>query len=174
MSIFAAGMTSDGSALTVFSFVSLVAATKACSSGSFSALELLFPMLVSAGRLRGLSAELTYGMDATLWIQFSDVSFSCFKVKCYLEGCIEVMGLRRLVSSECGCCEDRRQGGREGPIFPKLTSGSQSLEVDREFGHTLVFCLLAIVKSVSSRNDKFLCSKMGLQYGFHLRVRGRR
>ena len=30
-------------------------------------------------------------MDATWWIQFSDVSFSCFKVKCYLEGCIEVM-----------------------------------------------------------------------------------
>ena len=65
MSIFAAGMTSDGSALTVFPFVSFVAATKACSSGSFSVLELLSPLLVSAGRLRGLSAELTYGMDAT-------------------------------------------------------------------------------------------------------------
>ena len=65
MSIFAAGITSDGSALTVFPFVSFVAATQTCSSGSFSALELLFPLLVSAGRLRGLSAGLTYGMDAT-------------------------------------------------------------------------------------------------------------
>ena len=26
-------------------------------------------------------------------------------------------------------------------IFPKLTSDSQSLEGDREFGYTLVFCL---------------------------------
>ena len=56
-------MTSDGSALTVFPFVSLVAATQTCWSGAFSALELW--LLVSAGRLRGLSAGLTYGMDAT-------------------------------------------------------------------------------------------------------------
>ena len=65
MSIFAAEMTSDGSIITVLPFVSLVTATKACWSGAFSALELLFPLLVSAGRLRGLSAGLTYGMDAT-------------------------------------------------------------------------------------------------------------
>ena len=147
MSIFTPGMTSDGSALTEFSFVSLVATTKACSSGAFSAMELLFPLLVSAGRLRGLSAGLTYGMDATWWIQFSDVSFSCFKVKvkCYLEGCIEVMVFGEKFLLNVGACAANTadkavaKGLRE--IFPKLTSDSQSLEGDREFGYTLVFCL---------------------------------
>ena len=103
----------------------------------------------------------------------SDVSFSCFKVKCYLEGCIEVMvfGEKFLLNVGAAKTADKAvvKGLRE--IFPKLTSGSQSLEVGHEFGYTLVFCLLAFVKSVSFHNDKFLWSKTVLQYVFHLRVR---
>ena len=69
-----------------------------------------------------------------------NVSFSCFKVKCYLEGCI-MKSWSSAISSVLNVGTAKTVGKAVGKglreVFPKLTSGSQSLEVDREFGYTL-------------------------------------
>ena len=59
-------------------------------------------------------------------IQSGDVSFSCFKVKCYLEGCIEVMvfGEKFLLNVGAEKAADKAVAKGLREIFPKLTSSS--------------------------------------------------
>ena len=65
-------------------------------------------------------------------------------------------------SSECGYCEDRRQGGREGLAgdIPqtKVAASCLKLTVNSDTPRLVLFAC-SCLKAVSFRNDKFLGAK---------------